>query len=65
MSRPGNPALRKTSNKVDVIAVIRLDTTHMNAVSLAQNLAGAVEHPEELEDEGPTLLQSRNSEVDQ
>ena len=40
----------------------------MNTVSLAQNLAvlsaATVHQPEELEDEGPTLLQSHNREVD-
>ena len=40
----------------------------MNTVSLAQNLAvlsaATVHQPEELEDEGPTLLQISNGEED-
>ena len=68
MSRAGNPALQTTSDWLDAIAVIRWDTTHMNAVSPVQNPAvlstATVHQPEELEDEGPKLLQRHNSEAD-
>ena len=50
------------------IDVINWDTTHMNAGSPAQESAVlsavTVHQSEELEEEGPMLLQSRNSEAD-
>ena len=64
MSRARNLALQTTIDCRSDIAVRSWDTMHMNEISSAYSLAvlnaATVLMPEELKDEGPTLLQSRN-----
>ena len=68
MSRARDLALITTSDCIDAIDANRKDTTHMNAVFPAQNLAElsevTVHNLVRVKDEGPTMLHSRNSKAD-